>query len=174
MTEKRKPDYHVLLICFIMLLPWFSYILFMLSGMNVGDKNALGYIFPEQLIALVPAAVMIAITLFLNHLFKPDLSAYFKIHMSIRLVTNLICIMLLTGFVVLSNSSGGSLGSILILLIFLYWFVPIISMLMEIGLLISQRVYQQPKEFAVLLVSNAGAALLLTLIFELFILGSHL
>lgn len=179
MAVKKQLNKQAVSFSLILFLSWFSFASFVIIpeiiDMIAGDTNTFKYNFPEQMTALVPAAVMIVITVALNYILKPDLSRYFKTHIVFGLVTVLICTILLISFIVLPDLVGGSLPSNLALLhMNLYWIVPAVSLLIEVGYYIKQRVYQKPKELIVLLASSASIGLLITYIAELFIIGSYI
>ena len=124
---------------------------------------------------MLPAVIMIVITVFLNYFFKPDLSRYFKTHVIFGLVINIICNMLFISFYFLPSFTDGSLYAKLANLhINLHWIIPAVLMLIEMGYYIKQRLYKKPKELAVLITSNAGICVLITYIVVLFIVGSNI
>ena len=125
--------------------------------------------------AMLPAVIMIVITVFLNYCLKPDLSRYFKIHVIFGLATNIICNILFIGFYFLPSFTDGSvLAKLLYLHMNLHWIIPVVLMLLEMGYYIKQRLYKKPKELAVLVASNAGICVLITYIVVLFIAGSNI
>ena len=125
--------------------------------------------------AMLPAFIMIVITVFLNYCLKPDLSRYFKIHVIFGLATNIICNILFIGFYFLPSFIDGSLlAKLLYLHMNLHWIIPAVLMLLEMGYYIKQRLYKKPKELAVLIASNAGISVLITYIVVLFIVGSNI
>ena len=125
--------------------------------------------------AMLPAVIMIVITVFLNYCLKPDLSRYFKIHVIFGLATNIICNILFIGFYFLPSFTDGSvLAKLLYLHMNLHWIIPVVLMLLEMGYYIKQRLYKKPKELAVLVASNAGICVLITYIVVLFIAGSKI
>ncbi len=126
-------------------------------------------------IVLIPAVIMIAITLFFNYYFKPDLSRYFKIHIIFGFVTNMICNILYICFYFLPSTINGSLyANLAYLYMNLHWIVPVVSLLLEVGYYIKQRLYKKPKEFIVLITSNAGICILFAYVITLFIIGSNI
>lgn len=125
--------------------------------------------------AMLPAVIIIVITVFLNYCLKPDLSRYFKIHVIFGLATNIICNILFIGFYFLPSFTDGSvLAKLLYLHMNLHWIIPVVLMLLEMGYYIKQRLYKNPKELAVLVASNAGICVLITYIVVLFIAGSNI
>lgn len=125
--------------------------------------------------AMLPAVIMIVITVFLNYCLKPDLSRYFKIHVIFGLATNIICNIIFISFYFLPSFIDGSLYAKLANLhINLHWIIPVVLMLLEMGYYIKQRLYKKPKELAVLVASNAGICVLITYIVVLFIAGSNI
>jgi len=163
----------------VLFLSWFVFAFIVLvpglGKMIAGEANKLKYAVPEQLCALIPAAIMIAVALALNYILKPDLSRYSKIHIGFGLAAVLICAVILISFAVLPTWADGSLYSNMALLhINLYWIVPVVSLLIEVGYYIKQRVYKKPKELIVLLASSASVGLLLTYAVELFIIFSYI
>lgn len=125
--------------------------------------------------AMLPAVIMIVITVFLNYCLKPDLSRYFKIHVIFGLATNIICNILLISFYFLPSFTDGSvLAKLSYLHMNLHWIIPVVLMLLEMGYYIKQRLYKNPKELAVLVASNAGICVLITYIVVLFIAGSNI
>ncbi|MBE6753982.1 MAG: hypothetical protein E7559_06510 [Ruminococcaceae bacterium] len=173
---KKQLNRQAISFSLVLFLSWFSVASFgiipEIIDMIAGDTNTFKYAVPEQMMALAPAAIMIAITLALNYILKPDLSRSFKMHIAFGFVTILICTILLASFVVLSTWADGRLYSNLALLhINLYWIVPVVSLLIEAGCYIKQRLYQKPKELIVLLASSASICLLMTYIVELFVVG---
>lgn len=125
--------------------------------------------------AMLPAVIMIVITVFLNYCLKPDLSRYFKIHVIFGLATNIICNILLISFNFLSPFIDGSLyAKLLYLHLNLHWIIPAVLMLLEIGYYMKRRLYKKPKELAVLVASNAGICVLITYIIVLFMIGSNI
>ena len=125
--------------------------------------------------AMLPAVIMIVITVFLNYFFKPDLSLYFKVHVIFGLVINIICNMLFISFYFLPSFTDGSLYAKLANLhMNLHWIIPAVLMLLEMGYYVKQRLYKKPKELAVLVASNAGICVLITYIVVLFIAGSNI
>ncbi len=177
---KRQLNKQAISFSLILFLSWFSFAAPMLipglGKMIAGEKHTLKYTIPEQMFALVPAAIMIAIMLALNYILKPDLSRYFKVHIAFGLVTILICTLLLISFIFfLPTIADDRLYSNLVLLhINLYWIIPVVSLLIEAGYCIKQRLYSKPKELIVLLTSSSSIVLLLTYVVELFIMGSHI
>ncbi len=117
--------------------------------------------------AFVPAAIMIAITVALNYILKPDLSRYFKTHTVFGLVTILVSTLILSSFLVLMYLADDLPSDIFLLYINLFWIVPALSLLIEVIYYISQRVYKKPKELIVLLVSSASVTLAMTYYIEL-------
>ncbi len=144
----------------------------------------------EYLVALIPALVLIAIIIIINYVLKPDISRYIKIHSILGFITSLVCFLIVFIFTYgaffisllilkfLSFLSVEILTNIevklLYLLMNLYFIVPLISFLTEIGVLVKQRLYKKPKEFLVLITSNAGICVLITYIVVLFIVGSNI
>lgn len=125
--------------------------------------------------AMLPAVIMIVITVFLNYCLKPDLSRYFKTHVIFGLVINIICNILFIGFYFLPSFTDGNLYAKLANLhMNLHWIIPVVLMLLEIGYYIKQCLYKKPKELAVLVASNAGICVLITYIVVLFIAGSNI
>ena len=125
--------------------------------------------------AMLPAVIMIVITVFLNYCLKPDLSRYFKIYVIFGLATNIICNIIFISFYFLPSFIDGSLYAKLANLhINLHWIIPVVLMLLEMGYYIKQRLYKKPKELAVLVASNAGICVLITYIVVLFIAGSNI
>lgn len=125
--------------------------------------------------AMIPAVIMIVITVFLNYCLKPDLSRYFKIHVIFGLATNIICNILFIGFYFLPSFIDGSLYAKLANLhMNLHWIIPVVLMLLEMGYYFKQRLYKKPKALAVLVASNAGICVLITYIVVLFIAGSNI
>ena len=125
--------------------------------------------------AMLPAVIMIVITVFLNYFFKPDLSLYFKTHVIFGLATNIICNIIFISFYFLPSFTDGSvLAKLLYLHMNLHWIIPVVLMLLEMGYYIKQRLYKKSKELAVLIVSNAGICVLITYIIVLFIAGSNI
>lgn len=125
--------------------------------------------------AMLPAVIMIIITVLLNYCLKPDLSRYFKIHVIFGLATNIICNILFIGFYFLPSFTDGSvLAKLLYLHMNLHWIIPVVLMLLEMGYYIKQRLYKKPKALAVLVASNAGICVLITYIVVLFIAGSNI
>ena len=176
---KKQLNRQAISFSIILSLSWFSFaafeIILGLGKVIAGNTNTFKYTVADQMLALVPIAVMIAIMLALNYTLKPDLSRYSKTHIVFGLVTILICTILLFSFIVLPSWSDGRLNSNLILLhINLYWIVPVVSLLIEVGYYIKQRLYRKPKELIILLASSASIGLLLTYIVELFIFGSSI
>ncbi len=173
---KKQLNKQAFLFSLILFLSWFSFASFVLiPDLNKEYINNLKYTFPEQLQALVPAAVMIVLTLALNYILKPDLSKYFKMHVSFGLVTILLCTLILISFIVLPTWADGPLHANLALLhINLYWIVPAVSLLIETVICIRQRLYKNPKALLVLLVSNAGICMILTYLAELYFIFSRI
>lgn len=125
--------------------------------------------------AMLPAVIMIVITVFLNYCLKPDLSRYFKIHVIFGLATNIICNILFIGFYFLPSFIDGSvLAKLSYLYMNLHWIIPAVLMLLEIGYYIKERLYKKPKELAFLIASNAGICVLITYIIVLFMIGSNI
>lgn len=125
--------------------------------------------------AMLPAVIMIVITVFLNYCLKPDLSRYFKIHVIFGLATNIICNILFISFYFLPSFTDGSLlAKLSYLHMNLHCIIPVVLMLLEMGYYIKQRLYIKPKELAVLVASNAGICVLITYIVVLFIAGSNI
>lgn len=154
MTEKKQLHKQAIVFSVILIFSWM-----MLAGLK----------------AMLPAVIMIIITVFLNYCFKPDLSRYFKIHVVFGLVTNMICNILYISFFFLPTLTDGSLYAKLANLhINLHWIIPAVLMLLEIGYYIKQRLYKKPKELVVLITSNAGICVLITYIIVLFIAGSNI
>ncbi len=173
---KKQLNTQALSFSLVLFLSWFSFSAFeIIPGLGkviAGKTNTFKYTIADQFLALLPVAVMIAITLALNYILKPDLGRYSKTHITFGLVTILICTMLLFSFTVLPSWAGGSLYSSLALLhINLYWIVPVVSLLIEAGYYFKQRMYQKPRELIVLLASSASIGLLLTYAFKLFVIG---
>lgn len=84
--------------------------------------------------AMLPAVIIIVITVFLNYCLKPDLSRYFKIHVIFGLATNIICNILFIGFYFLPSFTDGSvLAKLLYLHMNLHWIIPVVLMLLEIN-----------------------------------------
>ncbi len=179
MEVKKQLNRQAFSFSLILFLSWFSFASFVIIpeiiDMIAGETNTFKYAVPEQMMALVPAAIMIAITVALNYILKPDLSKYFKTHITFGLVTILVCTILLISFIALPTWADGSLYSNLALLhINLYWIVPAVSLLIEVIYYISQRVYRKPKDLIVLLVSSASICLPMTYIVELCIIFSYI
>ena len=125
--------------------------------------------------AMLPAVIMIIITVFLNYCLKPDLSRYFKKHVIFGLAINIICNILFISFYFLPSFIGESLYAKLANLhMNLHWIIPVVLMLLEIGYYMKERLYKKPKELAVLITSNAGICVLITYIIVLFIVGSNI
>lgn len=179
MIDNKYLHQQAIYLSLIIFLSWLVFAIFMLVpealGIIAGEMNTFKYAIVEQMIAIVPALVLAIITTVLNYLLKPDLRKYFNLHIVFGLVTILICFLLLISFQFLSMWAEGSMYAKLAYLhMNLYWIVPVISLLTEIGLLIKQRVYQKPKELVILIVSHAGICLVITYVVELFIIGSHI
>lgn len=177
--DKKQLNKQSLYFSLVILLSWLVFATFVLVpeliAIIAGEMNTFKYTIAEQMLAFVPALVLAIITTVLNYLLKPDLRKYFNLHMVFGLVTILICFLLLISFYFLSTWAEGSMYAKLAYLhMNLYWIVPVISLLTEIGLLIKQRVYQKPKELVILIVSHAGICLVITYVVELFIIGSHI
>ncbi len=125
--------------------------------------------------AMLPAVIMIIITVFLNYFLKPDLGRYFKIHVIFGLAINIICNILFISFYFLPSFTDDSLlAKLSYLHMNLHWIIPAVLMLFEIGYYMKQRLYKKPKELAVLIASNAGFCVLITYIVVLFIAGSNI
>lgn len=154
MTDKKQLHKQAIVFSVVLILSWM-----MLAGLQ----------------AMLPAVIMIVITVFLNYCLKPDLSRYFKIHVIFGLATNIICNILFIGFYFLPSFTDGSvLAKLLYLHMNLHWIIPVVLMLLETGYYIKQRLYKKPKELAVLFASNAGICVLITYIVVLFIVGSNI
>ena len=179
MEFKKQLNKQAILFSLILLMPWLSFAALMINPevINIveGDTNRFKYMIMEQMIAITPVFILVTIITVLNYLLKPDLSRYFKIHIMLGLITNLICILILISFSVLSRWADGNLFEKLVELhIHLFWFVPMSSLLMEIIWLINQRVHQKPKEMIILSISNTGMCWLITYVLEFFIIGSYI
>lgn len=176
---KKQLNKQAISFSLVLFLSWFSFaslvhipgLVKMIAGeAHLSKDGVLG-----QMLALVPAAIMIAITVALNYILKPDLSRYFKTHITFGLVPILLCTLILASFIILVNLPGDRMPSDLLLLyINLYWIVPALSLLIEVIYYISQRVYKKPKELIVLLVSNANISLLITYYIELCLIMSSI
>ena len=154
MTDKKQLHKQAIVFSVVLILSWM-----MLAGLQ----------------AMLPAVIMIVITVFLNYCLKPDLSRYFKIHVIFGLVTNMICNILYLSLAFLSPLTDGSLyANLLHLHINLHWIIPAVLMLLEIGYYIKERLYKKPKELAFLIASNAGICVLITYIIVLFMIGSNI
>jgi len=154
MTDKKQLHKQAIVFSVILILSWM-----MLAGLQ----------------AMLPAVIMIVITVFLNYCLKPDLSRYFNIHVIFGLVTNMICNILFIGFYFLPSFTDGSvLAKLLYLHMNLHWIIPVVLMLLEMGYYIKQRLYKNPKELAFLIASNAGICVLITYIIVLFMIGSNI
>ena len=154
MTDKKQLHKQAIVFSVVLILSWM-----MLAGLQ----------------AMLPAVIMIIITVLLNYCLKPDLSRYFKIHVIFGLATNIICNILFIGFYFLPSFTDGSvLAKLLYLHMNLHWIIPVVLMLLEMGYYIKQRLYKKPKALAVLVASNAGICVLITYIVVLFIAGSNI
>lgn len=154
MTDKKQLHKQAIVFSVVLILSWM-----MLAGLQ----------------AMLPAVIMIVITVFLNYCLKPDLSRYFKKHVIFGLATNIICNILFIGFNFLPSFTDGSLYAKLANLhMNLHWIIPAVLMLLEMGYYVKQRLYKKPKELAVLVASNAGICVLITYIVVLFIAGSNI
>lgn len=75
---KKQLNRQAISFSLVLFLSWFSFASFgiipEIIDMIAGDTNTFKYAVPEQMMALAPAAIMIAITLALNYILKPDLS----------------------------------------------------------------------------------------------------
>lgn len=155
MTDKKQLHKQAIVFSIILLFSW----MILFAGLK----------------AMLPAVIMIVITVFLNYCLKPDLSRYFKIHVIFGLVINIICNILFISFYFLPSFTDGSLQAKLANLhMNLHWIIPAVLMLLEIGYYMKQRLYKKPKELAVLVASNAGICVLITYIIVLFIVGSNI
>jgi len=167
---KKQLNRQAIFFSLILFLSWFSFAGF--QFIFALGKTAFKYTAAEQMLVFVPTAIMIAATLALNYILKPDLSRHFRMHIGFGLVTILICTVLVISFIALPSWAEGRLHSNLALLhMNLYWIVPVVSLLMEVGCYIRQRLYKKPKELIVLLVSSASIGLLMTYIAELYVVG---
>ncbi len=179
MMDKKQLHKQALYLSLIILLSWFVFATYVLVpeviAIIAGEMNTFKYTIIEQAIAFIPALGLSVITIVLNYLLKPDLRKYFNLHIVFGLVTILICFLLLISFHFLSMWAEGSIyANLAYMHMNLYWIVPVISLLMEIGLLIIRRAYQKTKELVILIVSHAGICLVITYVVELFIIGSHI
>lgn len=154
MTDKKQLHKQAIVFSVILILSWMMFV-----GLQ----------------AMLPAVIMIVITVFLNYCLKPDLSRYFKIHVIFGLATNIICNILFISFYFLPSFTDGSLYAKLANFhMNLHWIIPAVLMLLEMGYYVKQRLYKKPKELAVLVASNAGICVLITYIVVLFIAGSNI
>ncbi len=157
MTDKKQLHKQAIVFSIIMLFSW----MILFTGLK----------------AMLPAVIMIVITIFLNYCLKPDLSRYFKTHVIFGLVINIICNILFISFYFLPSftfTDGSLYAKLANLHINLHWIIPVVLMLLEIGYYMKERLYKKPKEFAVLITSNAGICVLITYIIVLFMVGSNI
>ncbi len=179
MESKKKLNKQAIAFSVIMSLSWLTYASFMIIPEVVdrlnGRMNTLKYAVGEQLCVLVPTVILIAVVLVLNYFLKPDLGRYFKLHVIVGLITNLINVMLLTAYGILAFWTDVVISAN-VALFFLnsYWVIAVVSILAEIGIFIKLHVYKHPKSLAVLLVSNAGISLLCTYIAEIMVMRSYI
>lgn len=145
----------------------------------------------KYIFVLTPMLILTFITIILNYLLKPDLSQYIISHSILGLFTGCVCFFILGFFriflilIILPYffiqsflfflPDGESIFDIFACLFeILYWIVPVFSLLMEIGLLIKQRVYKKWREFLILIVSHTGICLIITYIVGLFVIGAYI
>lgn len=173
MSNKMQLHNQALWGILIIVLSWFVFVAFMLIPI---DTITFKYMIVEQTVTVIPVLILLTLYILLNYLLKPDLGKCFKLHMLFGFVTVFICVALLISFkfVLPMFDMESVYATLAIIHMNLYWIVPVVSLLIELVILIKQRMIHNAKELAVLILSHAGICLLITYIVELMIIGSNI